>query len=1344
MKKIKRTILLFLFFVASTTISVAQIDTAFWFAAPWSTPDHTERQNIVVHISTFSAPSTTVYLRQPAAIAPNRYDTIMVIGPNQTFDYVFWRDKVAAGPPSTITPNVGFDSLETKPANTVVPYGIYISSSSDITVVYDVICQPPGFNNPETFSLKGQNGFGKEFVCPQQTLYRNRSLGDRNNTPAGVLQPKQQIVIVATQANTVVWITPRCNVVGHIANVTYSVLLPSAGSCYNIENLVQNTYLPGNSLSGTIVVSDKPIAVTVADDSINNTHSSTAEPGLSTWGGMGCYDLVGDQIVPVDVVGKDYIINRGQLFRENQLGAGHPGMKESAFIVATENFTQLTINAGGTPTFTYLNKGDTYVDTLTTDLTYVHADKNVYVYHLSGIGCELGAAILPPLSCAGSKLVAFSRNTPQQFALNILCKNGSQNTFTLNGSTTLVPPSSFTIVPGTATLQGGPYYGAQISLSSIVTLPIGSYTIGNTADEFALGVFDGGSTSGGLFHYMSAFLRKTVVETQTLNPICAGSAGTVAVTGTITGADITGYWSTSYSNGSVTVNGGASGSFPLITAYSSSINVISTIYTVSSSDTTSALPTKTITLYLNSLGSCKSVTDSVKLVINQRPQVSVSSGTIMCKNNVVPVILSGTVTNAVSGLWTGGNGGIFGAPGLVTTYTPSQADLVANTITLNLTSQAPLSGCPNTIKTLTVGFINPPLVTIVPNNAVVCTNSSTLELNGNVSGTSTTGIWQGGTGAFTLTNTSPTATYILSPSDLTQSSITLTLSSTNNGICASESATMFVTVIAKPVITTPPNFTVCAGSVSALLSGTVSGSSTQGIWTSSTAHGAFSNQQPQTSPVNTTYSLSSLDTNFIYFRLESAPGICPTERDSVKASILAAPEVRVNNAFIPVCKNSPIALTGTVTGYTNSGIWSTSSNTSSPGTFTPGANFLYGTYLPSEADIANGFVILTLTSTNNQQCPPSSSAFTASFIPSPNARFTFSPKRCVNSPLIFSDASQSNGTAFLKWSWDFGDNSPTGGSSSPNPIKTYTVASQYLVTLTVTGVSLLNVECPDVFDTLITIKPLPIANFKVAPACQDYPVKFTNQSIAPPGSDPIVAWKWEFGDSALFNVPPLFTGIPTSTVSHVYAKAERFSTFLTVTATPVGVSPSLGCVSDPHREYVDVFSKPKAEFGLTNNPSVVQEPVYFSDFTTPTGNIASWYWEFGDEGASTEQAPVHTFQQAGIFSIKLTVTDFAGCRDTLRKEIDVTLLPQLPGAFSPNGDGVNDLLYVKGGPFAKMIFRVYNNWGEIVFETADQNIGWDGKKNGVEQPVGVYIWTLVADMYNNRQVRKNGDITLLR
>lgn len=1312
--KINKFIVVFLFFAFKTGVSFAQIDTSFWFAAPWTTPDHWYRDDIKIHIATFSAPTTTVRIRQPAAIAPNKYDTTVVIAANSSFDYTFWRDALVS------LTNYAFDSLETKPADQVLPYGLYISSSSNVTVVYDIVSRAPFFYNPETFSMMGQNGLGLEFVCPFQTIWRNYVRPDQGQSPPGIVQPKQQINIVASKPNTVVWITPKCNVVGHVANTSYSIMMNNPGDAYTVENLVQNTNVPGNNLSGSIVVADKPISVTVTDDSV-------VTPG------GGCNDVIGDQIVPVDIVGKNYIVNKGDMYVASL---------EGMYVVATQNFTSVKIDNGSAITNTLLNKGDTYFYNMTQPLAYVEADKNVYLWQASGQGCESGAALLPPLSCAGSSLVAFSRNTDQNFALNILCKNGSQNTFTLNGSTTLIPGSAFTVVPGTSSLPGGPYYGAQVKLYSLLTLPIGSYTIGNSTDVFAMGVFDGGTGTGGLFHYMSSFLRRTVVKTQTVNPICSGQDGTVAVTGTVSGADAQGYWSTSHTSGTTTINGGGSGTFPPLASYGSSLNVISTIYTVSPSDTTFAIPTRTITLYLTSFGSCKGVTDSVKLVINNRPRVSTNTGTIMCKNNVMPVVLTGTVTNALTGVWSGGNGGVFGAPGLVTTYTPSQADLIANTITLNLSSQQPLQGCLNAVQSLTVGFIDPPVVTVLPNNAQVCTNSTTLALNGNISGVTTTGLWLGGTGAYTLTNASPTATYILSPGDLTQSNITLTLSSTNNGICAAESATMLITVIPKPIVTAPDDFIVCAGAQVISLTGTVSGSATQGIWTSSMGHGVFSDQQPKNSPVNSTYTMSALDANFVYFVIQSAPGLCPIEMDSVQVFILAAPVVKVNDGFTPVCKNAQIALTGTVSGYTNSGIWSTSSNTSSPGTFIPGPNFLNTFYQPSDQDISNGFVILTLTSTNNQQCPASSAAFTASFIPSPRARFSFSPKRCLNSPVLFTDASQTNGTAFLKWNWDFGDNNPTGGSTNANPIKTYSVAQQYVVTLTVTGVSLLNVECPDVWDTIIRIKPLPIANFKIDPACQDNPVIFTNLSIAPPGSDPIVSWKWEFGDS--IDVKPLITGLPTTTVVHTYATPERFSAFLTVTATPAGVSPSLGCVSEPHREYVDVYSKPNAEFGLTNNPSVVQEPVYFSDFSTPTGNIAQWFWEFGDDGASADQAPVHTYEKAGIFSIKLTIIDFAGCKDTIRKEIDVTLLPQVPGGFTPNGDGVNDGLFVKGGPFEKLIFRVYNNWGEMVWETTDQNLGWDGKMNGIDQPVGVYVWTLIVDMYNNRQVKKNGDITLIR
>ena len=88
MNKKNKVILLFLFFAISVFTSIAQIDTSFWFAAPWSSPDHTERHNIVVHISTFASPTTTVHLRQPAANLPNKYDTTIVIAANSNFDYI--------------------------------------------------------------------------------------------------------------------------------------------------------------------------------------------------------------------------------------------------------------------------------------------------------------------------------------------------------------------------------------------------------------------------------------------------------------------------------------------------------------------------------------------------------------------------------------------------------------------------------------------------------------------------------------------------------------------------------------------------------------------------------------------------------------------------------------------------------------------------------------------------------------------------------------------------------------------------------------------------------------------------------------------------------------------------------------------------------------------------------------------------------------------------------------------------------------------------------------------------------------------------------------------------------
>ncbi|HYG49344.1 MAG TPA: hypothetical protein VD905_00500, partial [Flavobacteriales bacterium] len=222
-KHLKYLVILLTGFTLGTSEIKAQIDTVFWFGAPWVTPDHWWRDPIAFEISTFNYPTTTVRIQQPAST----YDTTFTVGPNTLFTKYMQHMMT---------------SLENKPANTVLSRGFKISSDHPITVVYDIITRSPNFYNPETFSLKGQNGMGTEFVLPFQTLWNNQTLGGDLNGDGFTDQPFQQAIVTATEDNTTIYITPRCPVVGgHPANVTYAIVLPFKGMTYNIQNLTQNT-----------------------------------------------------------------------------------------------------------------------------------------------------------------------------------------------------------------------------------------------------------------------------------------------------------------------------------------------------------------------------------------------------------------------------------------------------------------------------------------------------------------------------------------------------------------------------------------------------------------------------------------------------------------------------------------------------------------------------------------------------------------------------------------------------------------------------------------------------------------------------------------------------------------------------------------------------------------------------------------------------------------------------------------------------------------------------------------------------------------------------------------------
>ncbi len=1228
MKFIKILILLNLSLTINSFESKGQIDSVFWFAAPWVTPSHAGNTPLVLRISTFNAP-TTVRVYQPAGT----YDSTFIV-PANSLNSHFLTSIV--------------NTLESKPADNILNYGIKIETDTLVTIVYEVVT---GGNNPETYSLKGQNAIGNEFVCPFQTTWING-----NYAP---IQPKQTFSIVATEDNTTIWITPKAAIVGHPANISYSIVLMK-GQVYTAENVTQLTNVAGNSLSGSIVVSDKPIAITISDDSVTNS-------------GGGCRDLMGDQIVPADVVGTDYIVNRGNMFSNSQ---------EGMFIVATENFTAVTITTILGVTTQLLNQGDTYkyILTATEALAYVDADKPVYVLQASGFGCEVGAALLPPVNCAGSNQVSFTRTNAQTFILNLLCPTTAINNFLLNGSATLVPGSAFSVVPGTS----GFWSGAQITFNTTDIVAGSSNFLTNSTDFFGLGVINGGAGTGCLYHYMSAFSRKVFVDAGNDTILCNGDPS-VLLNGDVTGGSTTGLWSA--------ING--AGTFVNATGLNSS-------YVPSLTDYSQG----TVTFVLESTGNCDPIRDTMVVSFIQSPNSNAGIDDTYCKNNVGLVPIAGNVTFAAAGNWTGGIGGAFGNSGAAnTTYTPSPADLAADSVALYYTTTGSFFSCPDDRDTVVIYFTPSPVVEAGPNQ-LVCSNATDITLAGLVSGATSTGVWtSSGLGGFAPSQSDLNAAYGLTINDLSNASVVLFLTSTNNGDCLAVYDSVEVQIIDFPVVDITTVDSLCSNNTTVNLTGTVSAGFSS-IW-SSTGFGGIANP----SSLSTIYSISPVDiaAGYIDLILETT-GICPAAQDSIRVTFVSPPQVQplTDQTF---CANNFVQLNGSIIGTDSTGTWTTLGT----GTFSPSASFLNGLYVPSNADVLNGGVSLILTSTTNFGCPPDKDTMLVSFSTIPNADFNFT-NVCQGQNMNFQDLSTVNPGTITAWDWDFGDGT---NSISTNPQHNYALNGGLNVELIVTS----NNGCTDTIVKAVSVYPLPQPGFTASIACEETPTQFTNTSFISSGS--------------IANYIYDFSGLSTSTQINPIAVFPSSGTYnVSLTATS-----NFGCTATIISPVV-VNAIPTANFSINPNPALINQVVTFTDLTA--GQIVAWQWDFGDGEGDNQPVTLHEYDDGGTFIVSLLVTDNIGCMDTISKSISITLLPVLPSGFTPNGDNENDVFIIRGGPFQSIDFKIYNNWGQLIFESNEQAKGWDGTFKGEDAPLGVYTWTFVVDMGGGFIVKESGDVTLIR
>lgn len=141
------------------------------------------------------------------------------------------------------------------------------------------------------------------------------------------------------------------------------------------------------------------------------------------------------------------------------------------------------------------------------------------------------------------------------------------------------------------------------------------------------------------------------------------------------------------------------------------------------------------------------------------------------------------------------------------------------------------------------------------------------------------------------------------------------------------------------------------------------------------------------------------------------------------------------------------------------------------------------------------------------------------------------------------------------------------------------------------------------------------------------------------------------------------------------------------------------------------------------------KPTYF--INTTTGVVDNWLWDFGNGQISDQKIPALQQYPMNVtsptYTIVLTASNLGGCVATKTKIVTAlkSCLIAVPTGFTPNNDGLNDYLYPLNGFGARnLLFKVYNRWGQLVFETRNWTIKWDGKLNGVAQASGMYVWIL--------------------
>ncbi len=325
---------------------------------------------------------------------------------------------------------------------------------------------------------------------------------------------------------------------------------------------------------------------------------------------------------------------------------------------------------------------------------------------------------------------------------------------------------------------------------------------------------------------------------------------------------------------------------------------------------------------------------------------------------------------------------------------------------------------------------------------------------------------------------------------------------------------------------------------------------------------------------------------------------------------------------LPVPDFSPdIACSGNLIVFTDNSISSEGVITSVWWNF-DGTYNIEGTQVLHEF-VDSGEIPVTITVENSIGCTDSLTLF-VEVLPSPVAAFTSTPA-CEGDLVYFINQSTSPFPwEITNYNWLFGD----GNSSAvSNPGYEYPEAGQYEVTLWVKALN----GCSDTISEILTVNPLPVADFNIPEFCLNRSQQLTDNSSVESGN--IESWEYEVFWIGTYNIPNPEVSFPN---------VGDYPVTLTVTT-------NAGC-TDSETKTVSVYPLPTALFTSDVDWGAVPLEVAFSNQSI---GAVDYEWRFGDTGQSDIAEPTHTFADSGVYHVELIAVSEHGCTDTMRSSINV-------------------------------------------------------------------------------------------